>query len=536
MAETTRTQFDAIVVGAGFAGLYMLHKLRGQGLSVRVIEAGSGVGGTWFWNRYPGARVDIESRDYGYSFDPQLEREWRWSERYAAQPELLRYLNHVADRFELRRDIEFETRVTAVHFHDSQGRWTVETDRGDSYSARFCVMATGCLSEPKDIAFPGMESFAGETYRTFDWPAAGVDFTGKRVAVIGTGSSAIQTITAIAPQCEHLTVFQRTPNYSVPANNRPLTAEEQAEWDASRDDYRARAKAQPLAFWNDPTEALALAAAPEERVREFERRWEFGGFRVGAPYADVGIDLAANRTVADWIAGKIRGIVADPKVAERLIPTTYPFGTKRLCVDTGYYRVYNRANVTLVDLRATPIEAITADAIRTRDAEYPCDAIVYAIGFDAMTGTLAKIDIRGRGGLTLRDKWAHGPVTYLGLMIAGFPNLFTVTGPGSPSVLTNMVMSIEQHVEWIAAAIAALDERGATTIEATEAAEAEWVAHVAEVAGTTLYIHADSWYMGANVPGKPRVFLPYVGGFDAYVAKCEQVAADGYAGFAFAAA
>jgi cyclohexanone monooxygenase len=527
-----RSEVDVLIVGAGFAGLYGLHKLRGMGLTVQVLEAASGVGGTWFWNRYPGARVDIESRDYGYSFDPELEREWRWSERYAAQPELLRYLNHVADRFDLRRDIRFETRVNAARFDEGEARWRVATDDGDEFLARFCIMATGCLSEPKEIAFPGMEDFAGETHRTFDYPEGGVDFTGKRVAVIGTGSSAIQTITEIAPQCAHLTVFQRTPNYSVPAHNRPLTADEQAEWDKEREAYRTRAKSQPLAFWNDPAEKSVFEADEDERRREFERRWEWGGFRVGGPYTDVGTDIAANRVAAEWVAGKIREIVRKPDVAEKLIPKTYPFGTKRLCVDTGYYAVYNRDNVTLVDIRETPIERITATGVSTTAGEHPCDAIVYAIGFDAMTGTLAKIDIRGRGGLTLKDKWAHGPVTYLGLMIAGFPNLFTVTGPGSPSVLTNMVMSIEQHIEWIADAIAWLREHGQTTIEATPEAEAEWVAHVAEIADTTLYPQADSWYMGANVPGKPRVFLPYLGGFDAYVQACNDIAADDYRGFA----
>ena len=534
MADANGQRFDAIVVGAGFAGLYMLYKLRSQGVSARVIEAASGVGGTWFWNRYPGARVDIESRDYGYSFDPELERQWRWSERYAAQPELLRYLNHVADRYDLRRDIRFETRVTAAHFDEAGARWTVATDRGEIYSARFVVMATGCLSEPKDIAFPGQEDFAGEVYRTFDYPEDGVDFTGKRVAVIGTGSSGIQTITAIAPECEHLTVFQRTPNYAVPAHNHPLTEAEQREWDADREAYRTRAKRQPLAFWNEPTDALAVEATSAERQLEFDRRWAYGGFRVLGPYADVGVDLAANRTLADFVAGKIRGAVVDPAVADALTPKTYPLGTKRMCIDTGYYEVFNRDNVTLVDIRETPIARITAAGIRTTEHEYPCDAIVYAIGFDAMTGTLKKIDLRGRGGLTLGDKWADGPVSYLGLMIAGFPNLFTITGPGSPSVLTNMVMSIEQHVDWIADAIAWLDAHGKTTIEATPEAEREWVEHVAEVAHTTLYPLADSWYMGANVPGKPRVFLPYVGGFDGYVEKCEEAVADGYRGFALA--
>lgn len=531
MAESAGGDFDVIVVGAGFAGLYALHKLRGQDLRVRVIEAGSGVGGTWFWNRYPGARVDIESRDYGYSFDPELEREWRWSERYAAQPELRRYLNHVADRYDLRRDIALETRVVSARFDEEAARWTVAIDSGETLTARFVITATGCLSEPKDIAFPGMADFAGETYRTFDYPEDGVDFTGKRVAVIGTGSSGIQTITAIAPQCETLTVFQRTANYSVPAKNHALTEEQQAEWAESRDEYRARAKSQPLAFWNEPTEALALETSEADRRSEFDRRWDYGGFRVGGAFADVGVDQAANRIAAEYVADRIRETVSDPEVAEKLVPRTYPFGTKRLCVDTGYYAVFNRPGVSLVDLREEPIERITATGVRTAAREYPVDAIVYALGFDAMTGTLAKIDIAGRGGRTLKDKWADGPVTYLGLMIAGFPNLFTVTGPGSPSVLTNMVMSIEQHVDWIADAIAHLAANGAATIEATEAAERDWVAHVAEVADTTLYPLADSWYMGANVPGKPRVFLPYVGGFDAYVAACNEIVADDYRGF-----
>jgi cyclohexanone monooxygenase len=523
---------DAIIVGAGFAGMYALHRLRGLGLSAQVIEAGEGVGGTWFWNRYPGARVDIESRDYGYSFDPDLEREWRWSERYAAQPELLRYLNHVADRYDLRRDIRFNTRVTGAHFDEATNRWRITTDKGDTLSARYCIMATGCLSEPKEVAFEGMEDFAGETYSTFDYPEGGVDFAGKRVAIIGTGSSAIQTITTIAPECAHLTVFQRTPNYSVPAHNRPLTTEEQDRWDESREAYRALAKQQPLAFWNEPTEALALEAPPEEREAEFERRWAAGGFRVGGAYADVGIDLAANRIGAEFVAGKIRSIVKDPKVAEMLTPKSYPFATKRLCVDTGYYQVYNRDNVTLIDLNLTPIVRITTAGIQTSEASIPADVIIYALGFDAMTGTLAKIDIRGRGGRTLADKWAHGPVTYLGLMIADFPNLFTITGPGSPSVLTNMVMSIEQHVDWVADTIEHLHERQLATIEATEEAEAGWVAHVAEVADMTLYPLANSWYMGANVPGKPRVFLPYVGGFNLYVEACDEITADNYRGFA----
>jgi cyclohexanone monooxygenase len=529
-------EFDMVIVGAGFAGMYMLHRARGLGLSAIVVEAGAGVGGTWFWNRYPGARVDIESRDYGYSFDPELEREWRWSERFAAQPELLRYLNHVADRHDLRRDIQFNTRVTAARFEETTNRWTVTTNKGTSISARYCVMATGSLSEPKELNFPGVGDFAGESYSTFDYPEGGVDYTGKRVAIIGTGSSAIQTITTIAPQCGHLTVFQRTPNYSVPAQNHALSDKEQAIWDQDRASFRALAKQQPLAFWNEPTEALVLETPPADREKEFERRWAYGGFRVGGAFADVGIDINANKIAADFVANKISSIVNDPDVADKLTPKTYPFGTKRLCIDTGYYEVYNRDSVTLVDIRATPIERITATGIQTSDAEYPCDAIIYALGFDAMTGTLNKIDIRGRGGRTLNDKWQDGPVSYLGLMIAGFPNFFTITGPGSPSVLTNMVMSIEQHVDWIADAIAHLEDHQKATIEATEEAEQGWVAHVSEVADMTLYPLADSWYMGANVPGKPRIFLPYVGGFNLYVEACDDIVADNYRGFEVRAA
>ena len=531
MADQHEQHTDAIIVGAGFAGLYMLHKLRGMGLSARVIEAGAGVGGTWYWNRYPGARVDIESRDYGYSFDPDLEREWRWSERYAAQPELLRYLNHVADRFDLRRDIAFETRVTAAAFDEAVARWTVTTDRGDEFQARFCIMATGCLSEPKTIDFPGKEDFTGASYSTFDYPEGGVDFTGRRVAIIGTVSSAIQTITTIAPHCAQLTVFQRTPNYSFPAHNRQLTGVELAAWDANRTEYRQRAKGEPLAFWNDPTEALALEATAEARAAECERRWADGGFRVGGAYADMGVDLAANKLIADWVADKIAATVKDPVIADKLTPKTYPIGTKRPCVDTGYFEVYNRDTVTLVDINETPIEQITATGVRTSGGTHDCDAIIYALGFDAMTGTLGKIAITGRAGVMLADKWAHGPVTNLGLMVADFPNFFTITGPGSPSVLTNMVMSIEQHVDWIADAIAHLQSHQLATIETTAAAEAAWVAHVAEVADTTLYPLANSWYMGANVPGKPRVFLPYVGGFPVYVEACEAVVAAGYDGF-----
>ncbi len=529
-------EIDAIVVGAGFAGMYMLHKLRRLGLSVRIIEAGDGVGGTWHWNRYPGARVDIQSLEYGYSFDAALENEWRWTERYAGQPELLRYLNHVADRFDLRRDIILNSRVISARFDEGTSRWNVATDQGDHYAARYCIMATGCLSTPKELDFAGVESFTGAIYKTSDWPRDGVDFTGKRVGVIGTGSSAIQSIPIIAQQAAELTVFQRTPNYSVPAHNGRLSAERAEDWLANRETNRNQARSEGFAFLNEPTEQLAVETPAEERAVEMERRWKIGGFRIGGAYADQGIDPVANSFVAEFVAQKIKETVKDPATADLLTPKTYPFGTKRLCVDSDYYATFNRANVRLIDLQATPIETLTPAGIKTSEADFGLDAIVFATGFDAMTGTLAKIDIRGRGGETLNDKWSAGPRTYLGLMVAGFPNLFTITGPGSPSVLTNMVMAIEQHVEWISDCIAHLESRQQVLIEATSEAEAMWGAHVNEVADMTLYPQANSWYMGANVSGKPRVFMPYVGGFPVYVEACNDVVAKGYEGFVISGA
>lgn len=528
---------DVVVVGAGFSGLYLLHRLRGLGLTARVFEAGDGVGGTWYWNRYPGARVDIESQEYSYSFSDDLQDEWRWTERYAAQPELLAYLNHVADRFDLRPDIQFGTRVTAAVFDEAPAIWRVSTDRGQTVSARFCVMATGCLSSPNAPVFPGLERFQGPTYHTGEWPHAGVDFTGQRVAVIGTGSSAIQSMPQIAAQAAHLYAFQRTPNYSVPAHNGPIDPAVVADWKVNRAAYRQQQRASAVGILAiEATERLALETPPDERREVFERKWAQGGFALGGAFADTGVNLEANATAAAFVADKIREIVRDPKVAELLTPKDYPFGTKRLCVDTGYYEMFNRDNVTLVDVSKAPIEGITPTGIRTAAGEYAVDSIVFAIGFDAMTGALGKIDIRGRGGLALKDKWAHGPRTYLGLMSAGFPNLFMVTGPGSPSVLSNMVVSIEQHVDWITDCIDHLNGRQLSSIEATAEAEDGWVAHVNEVADATLYPLASSWYLGANVPGKPRVFMPYVGGVGPYREKCDQVAADGYEGFTLAPA
>jgi cation diffusion facilitator CzcD-associated flavoprotein CzcO len=525
------SDFDAVIVGAGFAGLYMLHRLRALGHSARVYEAGGGIGGTWYWNRYPGARCDVESMDYSYSFCDELQQEWRWTERYASQPEILRYAEHVADRFDLRRDIQLDTRVTAAHFDAAASRWQIETDRGDRVSARFCIMATGCLSTSRIPPFPGLESFAGETYHTSHWPHTDVDFTGQRVGVIGTGSSAIQSIPVIARQAASLMVFQWTPNFSVPARNAPLDPEYERRVKAGYVEFRRQARDSRVGFVVPVNDQSALAVPPEERERQYEMRWQRGGLGFAAAYTDLLTRQEANETAAEFFRAKIRAIVRDPAVAEALAPKDYPLGTKRICVDTDYYDTFNRDNVALVDLRREPIEEITTQGVRTRTTDYEFDSIVFATGFDAMTGALLEIDIRGRAGIALRQKWVGGPRTYLGIAIAGFPNLFTITGPGSPSVISNMMVSIEQHVDWIADCLAHMHEGGLRAIEATAEAEDAWVAHVNEVANATLYPLARSWYTGANIPGKPRIFMPYVGGVGVYRKRCDEIAARNYEGF-----
>jgi cation diffusion facilitator CzcD-associated flavoprotein CzcO len=525
---------DVVVVGAGLAGLYMLYRLRGQGLSVRVFEQADGVGGTWYWNRYPGARCDVESLDYSYSFSEELQQEWVWTERYATQPEILRYINHVADRFDLRRDIQFETRVLAAHFDEETNRWRVRTDRGHDVAARFCVMATGCLSTPQRPNFAGLERFRGHWYQTGNWPHEPVDFSGQRVGVIGTGSSAIQSIPIIARQAAHLYVFQRTPNFSVPAHNGPIDPAYERWVRENYAEFRRQARESRSGFvvpLNAYSEMPALSVTEQERQEQYAARWARGGFGLTSAFADITTNQAANETAAAFVHARIREIVRDPQVAELLCPKDHPLGTKRLCVDSGYYETYNRENVTLVDVRSDPIEEIAPDGLRTHGAAYALDSIVFAIGFDAMTGTLVSIDIRGRGGVCLRDKWAAGPRTYLGIATAGFPNLFLITGPGSPSVLSNMMVSIEQHVDWTADCIAWLDERGYVTLEPQQQAEDDWVQEVNDVAETTLYPLANSWYVGANIPGKPRIFMPYIGGVGKYRALCDEVAAAGYRGF-----
>ena len=523
---------DVVVVGAGFAGMYMIHRLRSLGMSVICLESADDVGGTWYWNRYPGARCDIPTVDYSYSFDPELETEWHWSEKYATQPEILAYARHVADKHDLRRDIRFETRVTRAVWDEAATLWRVGTDAGDEITCRFYVMATGCLSVPKDPDIDGAETFAGEVYVTGRWPHEKVDFTGKKVAVIGTGSSGIQSIPLIAAEADQVVVFQRTPNFSVPAVNGPVPEDRLAPYLADRTAYRAEARLSRGGIPRERHEITAAMCTPEVQRQRFEEAWAAGGlFDILGIFADQLVNPAANEVVAEFIRSKIREIVDDPATAELLCPTNHYFGTKRPCLDTDYYATFNRPNVRLVDLHATPITAITPTGVRTSAEEFAADAIVYATGFDAMTGALVAVDITGRDGITLKQRWADGPLTYLGLMTVGFPNLFMITGPGSPSVLSNMMVSIEQHVEWITDALADLRARDMTRIEPTPTAEAGWVQHVNDCADITLYPTANSWYMGANVPGKPRVFLPYVGGVDTYRLACDEVRERDYLGF-----
>jgi cyclohexanone monooxygenase len=527
--------YDAVVVGAGFAGMYMLHRLRQQGLSVRVYEQGDGVGGTWYWNRYPGARCDVESMQYSYSFSDELQQEWDWSERYAPQPEILKYANHVADRFDLRPDIQFNTRVEQAVFDESTDRWSVTISANGetkTVTAAYVVLATGCLSNARMPDIKGLKDFKGEVYHTGHWPHHPVDFTGKRVAVIGTGSSALQSVPVIAAPASHLTVFQRTANFSIPARNAPLTPDERDAFRANYPEIRRIAREDMRnGIYQELPDRGALDDGDDERRAKYEARWSKGGLTFMGIYNNLALDQAANDTAASFVRDKIAEIVSDPQTAKLLQPSDHPIGSKRICVDTDYYATFNRTNVTLVDIKAGGIDEISPNAVRAGGRDYEVDALVLATGFDAMTGSVAKIDIHGRDGRTLNQKWAEGPRTYLGLMSAGFPNLFVITGPGSPSVLSNMIVSIEQHVDWIADCIGYMRAHGFAVMEAATDAEDRWVAHVNEVAYATLYPQANSWYMGANIPGKPRIFMPYIGGVGAYRQICNDVAAKGYQGF-----
>ena len=529
----TAAQYDAIVVGAGVGGLYVLHKLRALGLRVRVFEAGGDVGGTWYWNRYPGCRCDVDSMEYSYSFDDTLQQEWKWPERYGTQGEILKYVNHVADRFDLRKDIQFNTRIKAAVYDTATGQWTLTTDKGETATAPFCVMATGNLSTPRVPDFKGVESFKGKWYHTGLWPHEGVDFTGKRVAVIGTGSSGIQMIPIIAQQAKHLHVFQRTANFSLPAVNGPLDPTEEAQHKSEYTDRRRAAYDTPfgIAGYPPPTQS-ALEVSEDERNQTYESKWQRGGsISYLYSYTDLLTNKAANDTASEFVRNKIRAIVKNQETAELLAPNDHPIGTKRLVLDTNYYETYNRDNVTLVNSRAAPIQEITPTGLRTTDAAYEFDAIVFATGFDAMTGALAEIDVHTTAGANLREKWRGGPRTYLGLMVADFPNLFLITGPGSPGVKSQMILAVEQHTDWIIDCLTHMRSRGLHRIQADTDAETKWVEHVNEVADSTLYPLANSWYVGANVPGKPRVFMPYVAGVHTYKKRCDAIAANGYEGF-----
>ncbi len=532
-----KTDLDVIVIGAGFAGLYALYRLRDvQGLRARVFEAGDGVGGTWYWNRYPGARCDSESYIYSYSFSKALEQEWQWSSKYPDQPEILRYLNHVADRFELRPDIQLGTRVRSAHFDESGPCWQVETEAGERVSARFLVTAVGCLSAANVPKIPGLDRFQGRWVHTGQWPADGVDFVDKRVALIGTGSTGIQATPRIAAVARHLTVFQRTPNYTIPARNAPLSADDWAEIKAVYPEIRQRARDGRAGFPFTLAGERALDFSEAERNAVYEALWQEGGFKfLYASFGDILRDKAANATAAEFIRAKIREIVKDPEIARRLCPTDHPYGSKRPPIDTDYFDTFNRANVSLVDLRESPLVEITQKGIRTQAAEHAVDLIVFATGFDAMTGSLLRIDIRGAEGRRLADAWEFGPRTYLGLQVAGFPNLFTITGPGSPSVLVNMPVAIEQHVDWIGDCIDYMGRNGLRRIAARPDAQEAWVEHVNEAARETLFYEAKSWYLGCNIPGKPEVFMPYVGGQPAYRKRCDEVARAGYDGFELSA-
>jgi cation diffusion facilitator CzcD-associated flavoprotein CzcO len=525
------TSVDVVVVGAGFAGLYALHRLRSDGLRVQAFEAADGVGGVWYWNRYPGARCDVESVDYSYSFDEDLQRAWDWSEKYATQPEILRYLNHVADRFDLRRDIRFGTRVTDIVLDEAALLWHVRTDTGNVVSARFCVLAVGPLSNANMPAIDGLDSFAGELYHTARWPHDGVDFTGKRVGVIGTGSSSIQAIPCVAEQATRLYVFQRTANYSVPAGNVPLDDETRRQQKTSYAERRRLSMISGGGSPHQPHPKSALQVSEPERQANYEKRWQLGGVLFSKTFPDQMLTTEANDTARLFWEQKVRTIIDDPTTAELLIPNDHPIGTKRICTDDNYYQTFNRDHVHLVNLRATPIERIDPAGVHTSAAHYPLDALVFATGFDAMTGSVAKINILGRGGATLNDAWADGPVTYLGLGVPGFPNLFNMTGPGSPSVLANMALHSELHVNWVADAIGYLDAHGSTGLEARCDAADDWGAECARRATDTLMPQANSWYLGANIAGKPRVFMPFVGGFGVYGQIIADVAAAGYKGF-----
>ena len=527
--------FDVVIVGGGLAGLYSIYRFRKMGLNIRAYEAGDGIGGTWFWNRYPGCRCDVESMEYSYSFDDDLQQEWVWPERYGTQPVILEYINHVAKRFDLMRDVQLNTRITQAVFCEKKHLWNITTNNGEQITAPICIMAAGNLSTPRKPDFPGLDNFKGDWYHTGLWPKEGVDFTDKRVGVIGTGSSGVQMMPHIAAQAKHLTVFQRTANFSLPARNAPLDPEKERK---HKEEYRERR----LAAYNTPfgiagyppPDKSALEATEEERRAIYEDKWQEGGsISYLFAYKDLLLNKDANDTASDFVRNKIRATVNDPETAELLCPDNHPIGTKRLILDSHYYEIFNQSNVKLVDVRSAPIQEITRSGIKTTESEYQLDAIAFATGFDAMTGAIKEIDVRVDGGTTIEEQWDGGPRTYLGLMVAGLPNMFMITGPQSPGVKSQMILSIEWHINWIANCLSHMRNNNHTRVAAEVEAQQQWVDHVREVAGSTLYPLANSWYMGANIPGKARVFMPYVAGVEAYTKECNRVTQNGYQGFEF---
>lgn len=530
LSSSSSQTVDAVIIGAGFGGLYALHKLRGLGFSVQGFETAEDVGGTWFWNRYPGARCDVESVDYSYSFDPELERDWTWTERFATQPEILRYLQHVADRYDLRPLIRFNTRVAGAMWSEERGLWRITTEQGGNIEARFLIMATGSLSAAKAPDIEGLDDFNGRILHTANWPDD-VSFSGQRVGVIGTGSSGIQAIPMIAKEAARLTVLQRTPSFTIPARNAPLSADYIAEVKAN---YAERRRVSNSTVVGTPTRTTgknALSVDPETRKAAYEDAWAHGGPLFAHTFVDLIRDRDANDTAADFVRGKIAEIVKDPATAEALMPRGFPLGSKRVAVDTDYYATFNRDNVDLVDLRKTPLQRIVADGVETSAGVVPLDTLVLATGFDALTGSFLRVAVSNGAGTTLREKWSAGPRTYLGLMTAGFPNLFFVAGPGSPSVLSNMVASCEHHVDFIAGLLVKMRDEGSTVLDVDVAAEDQWVERTNALAARTLYLSGDSWYLGANVPGKPRVFMPYCGGVSTYRSLCSDIVAADYPGF-----
>ena len=533
--QQRETTVDAVIVGAGFSGLYLLHRFRKLGLTTRVLERGGGVGGTWYWNRYPGARCDVESMQYSYSFDAELQQEWHWPEKFSAQPDILAYANHVADRFDLRKDIDFDVEVKAAHFNETTRRWRIETDKSDKITAQFFVMATGCISTAQTPNIEGLDNYQGNTYHTGNWPHEKIDFTGQRIAVIGTGSSGIQAIPVLAEEAAHVTVFQRTPNYSIPSQNEPMTSDYEASWKEKYPTLREEMRYTGHGSIKDLNDKSAMSVDEEERQETYKKRWAIGGAGFLTSFNDLLFSQESNDTASEFVRNQIRRIVKNPETAELLAPKTYPIGTKRICIDSGYFQTYNRENVDLVDISEKPIQRITREGLIVNGREFEFDSIVFATGFDAMTGTLFNVDIRGRNDLALKEKWYAGPRTYLGLMSEAFPNLFMITGPGSPSVKSNMLVSIEQHVDFVTESIIYMREHGLELMEPDVAAEDDWVDHVQEAANKTLFPRANSWYMGANIPGKPRLFMPYIGGVGTYRRICEEVVADNYEGFRFEA-